>query len=198
MAKLRDNDVRIDNVRLSFPVLVEPKPVMQGKATDQTPYYQATFLLPPTFDRRPLIAALKVAMVLKWGKEVPISRDKNPIKSCEGMTYAGYAPGWWFVRTKTKRKPGLVDVNGAPLSPEDYEKLYPGRYVNALVSAFGWEFSGIKGVSFSLSGIQCARDAERLDAQHNVLDVFGALSDDELGEQATADVGGSDLDFLDG
>lgn len=193
-AELRPVDVRIDNVRLSFPVLAEPKMVMNGATEDKTLYFQASFLLPPDFDRKPVLRALTEAKKAAWG-DTPMKFEghKNPLRECSKLErrYDGYADGWFVIRTKTKRKPALVDRNGQPLT--DPSKLYAGCWVNAFLSAFTWDHKlGGKGLSLSLNAIQFVRDGDRLDGGVNALDVFEPLDDSEIETLAGSGADGID------
>lgn len=180
--KFSETDIVTPDVRLSFPALFEPKPRARG--SDKLTY-QATLLLPPKTDMAPFVAAMKAAMMAKFGKLLPLAGRGNPIHKAEEKQYAGYEPGWHYISTNNTRAPAVVDQLKRPVT--DPDRMYPGLWVRAFLNAYAWDNpAGGKGVSFSLNAIQVVRDGERLDGRREVNpdEVFTAL---EMPQDGAAD-----------
>lgn len=187
--KKPSRSLRLNSVRLAFPAVFKPRPKSKDQPDKLT--YQATLLLPPSFDLAPLKAAAQAAVVAKFDKVV---RCKNPIRPAEdkeGM--AGFEPGWHFISAWSNQRPAVVDRRAVPITDESV--IYPGVWVNCHVSAFAWDHpTGGKGVSFNLDALQFVKDDERLDGRVNVGNVFEALDDE--GETAVVSQDDDENPFL--
>ncbi len=164
--------------RLSFPALFEAAPQM-GDATKLK--FEATILLPPDTDIAPLHAALKKAVLDKFGELIPLAPDKYPIKDCEAKTAAkplkGYLSGWHCITTKSDYAPELFDQRVKPLI--DQEALYAGCWVNLFCKAYGYNVKGNRGVTFGLNAVQLVRDGDRLDGRVSGVKAFAPVAMDD-------------------
>lgn len=181
--------------RLAFPSPFELKPRAQGLPPT---HYQTSILLPPNTDLKPLAEAVKAAMVKKFGKPIQLKDKGNPIRKAEAQEYAGYAPGWWEIRSSSERKIPVVGPDKLPIT--DKTQVWGGQWANVILSAYGWgPNAGGQGVSFELGAIQIAKpgaDSDpggaRLDGRGKPVDpdeVFTALElpAEEAGAPGTSD-----------
>lgn len=170
MATLGDFDIVTDPCRLSFPELFEPKPRFQGEGRLT---YQATLLLPPSFDLAPLRALVQKASQAEWKKVMPpAKRTKdnaspyvNPIRKAEekerdGRLMAGFEVGGHFISAHGNDKPYLVDERANVVI--DKTKFYSGCWCRFHLQAYPWEKSGRWGVNLGLCGVQFVKDDARL------------------------------------
>lgn len=160
--------------RLAFPALFEPKPVSKQKPDELK--YQAVVLLPPETDLEPFYAAIKAAMVEKFGKAIKLSPAKNPIRSCaEKDDLEGYEEGWHYINTKGGYKPTVVDQKLNKVI--DAERVYPGVWACFHLNAYGWKHdTGGNGVSFSLEAVQIVKDDERFDSRREASELFEPIA----------------------
>lgn len=188
---LTSRDLITPEGRLSFPSLFEPKPRFKGSPNLT---YQCVLLLPPDTDMKPFHAAIKAAMVAKWGKVVQLPGDKNPIRSCSDKhDVSGYEDGWFYLNLHSRNRPGVVDRVCVPVT--DPARVYPGMWVRAFINSFAWEHpSGGRGISFGLNSIQLVRDDERLDGRRDATQVFTPLGDLEGSPSSTP--AADDLDAM--
>lgn len=165
--KLPATDLVTPEVRLSFPQLFVAK-APPPSVTNPNPKkkFSTIILIPPTVSLEPFVAAVKAAMLKKWGQLVSLPIEKNPIKdaaaSKPGMK--GFDPGWRFITISANedRRPAVVDQRNVPVT--DPAKVYPGMWVRAYINAYAYGGTpGIpKGVAFGVNAIQLVRDGERL------------------------------------
>lgn len=173
--------VLLQNVRLSFPALFKPRP--KSRKTPDQLTFQATFLLPPSFDVKALERAAQAAVMAKFNKPV---RVKSPIRDAGEKDFAGYEQGWKFISAWSNNRPAVVDRRAAPVVDEGL--IYPGLWVNAHVNAFAWDHpEGGKGVSWNLNAIQIVRDDERLDGRVATGSVFAPLDEVETASTVSDD-----------
>lgn len=154
-------ELKLKNVRLSFPDLFKPRPFNPG----DTPKFKATFLIPKD---DPQIKAIEAAIVAtakeKWPKDwqkVLASIKGNANKFCfqdgDNKTYDGYE-GMMALSASNKARPSVFDRDRSVLT-EDDGKPYAGCFVNCIVDLFAYTNSG-NGIAASLSGVQFFRDGE--------------------------------------
>lgn len=154
----------LNNVRITFPNLFEPKAAEAG----QKPKFSASFLFAKD---HPAAAELKNAIVKaakeKWNEKADAILKElfagNKLCLHDGdakASYAGYA-GNLFVNASNDARPLVIGADRAPLVAAD-GKPYSGSYVNAKVSIWAQDNKFGKRVNASLMGVQFARDGERL------------------------------------
>lgn len=178
--ELSPRDVVTPPVRLAFPALFKPRPKMKvpgGTDEKQRLTYQAVLLMPPEIALEPFHAAMKAAMLDKFGKIEKLPADRNPIRSCDEKAGSvdGYEPGWRYINTHSGYAPAVVDQRRQPILDQD--AIFAGCWCRFHINAYAWIFGAKKGVSFSLNAVQLVRTDERLDGRSNVDDVFEALED---------------------
>lgn len=165
--KLPATDLITPDVRLSFPQLFVAKaPPPSPTNPNPKKKFSTIILMPPTVALEPFVAAVKAAMLKKWGQLVQLPADKNPIKdaaaSKPGMK--GFDQGWRFITISANEdhRPAIVDQRNVPVT--DPSKVYPGMWVRAYINAYAYGGTpGIpKGVAFGVNALQIVRDGERL------------------------------------
>ncbi len=158
--------------RLAFPALREPKPRYHDNPRLT---YQATVLLPPDYDLKPIAAVMKAAMMRKWHKVIRLKPIYNPIRNCEEKDECeGYDEGWRYINTHTGYKPDLVDAAAEPIL--DTEVFYPGCWCKFALDVFAWDKPKVgQGVSFSLTALQFFEDDDRFDNKVSATDLFTAI-----------------------
>ena len=156
--------VNLNNVRITFPQLFEPKQV-NGQGD---PKFSAAFLFAKDHAG---VAALQKAILdaanEKWGAKAGDvlkalkASDKICVHDGDAKSdYDGYA-GNYFLNASNKIRPLVVDGNKAPLDSSS-GKPYSGCYVNAIVEIWPQDNQFGKRVNASLLGVQFVGDGERL------------------------------------
>jgi len=151
-------DIRLTNVRLSFPVLWEPK---EYKVGDGNPRFSATLLIEPGSENDQKIReAIRQAAEEKYGKKAEANLKQwagNSQRYCyldgNSKDYEGYE-GRWYLACHSRTRPTLVDRDRTRLVEED-GKLYGGCYVNAMVSIYA-QAGENPGIRASFTGLQFA------------------------------------------
>lgn len=190
--------VRLNNVRLAFPVLFEPKP-FAGEPNSE-PSYSASLLLDPA-KNADAVAAVRAAMTQvakeKWTDPAMLSSRIANIKAKDRMClhdgnlkaqYAGF-PNMLYVSARNAQSVLVVDRDKKPLTARS-GRPYAGCFVNALVDVYAQDNSFGFGINASLMGIQFVADGE----------AFGAgapLDPDAFDDISDTGAGGADDGFAD-
>lgn len=185
MKDLPETDLVTVPCRLSFPALWTPRPKsleLKDSTDPKDLVYSATLLLPPGTDLTPFKAAVRAAMLGRWGE---IVRLKHPVlrraEDREKET-EGYDPGWVYLSASNTARVPVVDRRAVPV--DDQSSVYAGMWVLAYLNAYAWEHKvGGRGVSWGLNGIQVYKDDKPFGNVRQVRDVFEALdlTDDDQG-----------------
>lgn len=159
--------------RLSFPSLFKAT-TPRNSGADAKPKFSLTMLFPKDTDLRDLRRMAFDAFAKKFGE----NRDKWPgnfkkldfksyvtdstdgvwpFRDGDSQGYDGYE-GMVSIKASSDMRPTVVDNHRQPIIEE--KDIYPGCYCRAVVTAYGWENSGKKGVSFGLLAVQKVRDGE--------------------------------------
>lgn len=162
--------------RLSYPILFTPKANDQGKML-----YSCALLFPKDFATAgarlglpprlieaagPALSAMKklaaeTAIEFFGGKDkLPLGIKNQDLGKASGWPFRdqaqrpgeGYEPGALMINISSTIKPGLVDRNLVDILNE--QDLYPGCWVRASVTCYGYKAKGNTGVSFGLANIQ--------------------------------------------
>ena len=154
--------LKLNNVRLSFPVLFEAKTVNgEGK-----PAFSASFLIDPA---DPQVKALNQAIEQvardKWGAKADAilkqMRATDKVALHDGdlkSNYDGF-PGNLYVSARSTTRPLVIDKDKSPLTEQD-GKPYAGCYVNASIELWAQDNNYGKRVNASLRGVQLVRDGD--------------------------------------
>lgn len=156
--------LRLENVRLTFPQLFDPKQV-NGQGD---PKFSAAFLVPKD---HPQFGAVKAALVeaatAKWSAKAQEvlkalqAADRLALHDGDAKSdYDGYA-GNYFINASNKIRPTVIGPQREPLVAAD-GKPYSGCYVNAILEFWAQDNQFGKRVNASLLGVQFWKDGERL------------------------------------
>lgn len=183
--------IRIENVRLAFPELWQPRQINGGTAR-----YSACFIIDP---KSPNVKVINDAMVaaakekfgdkaaavlakLKAEKRVPLRTEERVDK--DGQVYAGFE-GMYSLNASNKVKPLVIDANKSPLSEQD-GRPYGGCYVNAVVDIWAQNNPDPKigrRINCTLLGVQFVRDGDAFgSARVASPDAFDLLAGDNLSD----------------
>jgi hypothetical protein len=181
MSNVNPYEVKLTNVRLSFPNLFVPK----GFAGDPNskPAYSATFLLDKKVNAAN-IAALKKAMDHaireQWKGKTPSGLKLGLRDGAEKEDTDGYGPDVMFVSARNDKKVFVVDGNLEQLSA-DSGKPYAGCYVNAVVRAWAQDNKFGKRVNFALGNVQYLRPGEPFgEKMHAPEDDFAPVEEESV------------------
>lgn len=171
-----ETNVKLENVRLSFPALWQPR---QGPDAKSKPAYQAAFILHKEHNAKE-IAAVKAVIA-------QIVRDsfkgKQPPKIClrdgsEKPEVDGYGESVMFINARSDKPPHVVDRKLNPLK-ESGSIPYAGCYVNATIRLWAQDNNYGKRINAQLRGVQFVRDGDSFgEANIDVTKEFKALDDD--------------------
>lgn len=166
-----DTTVRTPDAVLSYPRLDKP----YSGFDNQEPKYQCDLLIPKTSSIDHLKAALGSAMTKKFGAREKWPKGfKSPIRDGDEKEDSPEYAGHWYITVKNKRPPRLLD-NGKQTLPAN--AFYGGCIVQAVISAYGYDKAGNRGVAFSLEGLQFRKDGERFGGGGDCADMFENFED---------------------
>jgi len=177
--------LKLNNVRLAFPVLFEAKTVNgEGK-----PAFSASFLIDPADPQvKALNAAIDQVANDKWGAKAAAilkqMRATDKVALHDGdlkSNYDGF-PGNLYVSARSTTRPLAISNDKSPLTEQD-GKPYAGCFVNASIELWAQDNNYGKRVNASLRGVQFLRDGDAFAGG-------GAASEDEFDDisaGATAD-----------
>ena len=157
--------VKLNNVRLAFPALFEPKTV-NGEGE---PRFSAAFPIKPgSPNAKALDEAVKAVAAAKWGaKSNAILGEleskgrvayKKTALSKDGEAYGGFE-GMHTLNASNKARPTVVDLDRSPLVEAD-GKPYAGCYVVAIVELWAQDNSWGKRINATQKGVQFFADGE--------------------------------------
>lgn len=106
-------------------------------------------------------------------KELPGNYKKGVRDGAEKESLEGYGPGTKFASLTSKMRPGVVDMNGNDISPEEgnADEVYSGAYFQATVTVYSYDNKN-KGVSLGLYNLRKVKDGPRLDLRTNAAEDF--------------------------
>lgn len=156
--------LNLNNVRLAFPALWEPKAFDEN--SDEK--YQANLLIPKDSKQvADINRVIKEVAMEKWGAKADSilkTLQGNNMKYCfldgdDRSDSDGFA-GNFFLNAKSKSRPLVIDRNKSPLTAAD-GRPYGGCYVNANVEIYAQDHKTYgKGIRCQLRGIQFYRDGD--------------------------------------
>lgn len=131
-------------------------------------------------------------------KELPGNYKKGVRDGAEKESLEGYGPGTKFASLTSKMRPGVVDMAGNDISPEEgnADEVYSGAYFQATVTVYSYDNKN-KGVSLGLYNLRKVKDGPRLDLRTNAAEDFeddSELDDGWLDEDEDDDIDNDDGD----
>lgn len=161
-------NVTIENVRISYPTLFNPKQVA-GKGD---PKYSAAFIIAADNPGLKAVVDAASAAIQKTypAGNVPANFKHLPLMKGEEK-YPGKADyeGMYVLNSSNRSAPTVVDQQMNKVI--DPGAVYPGMYVNVGLSVYTYN-NVSKGVTCGLEAVQLVRDGERLDSRPSVNDLF--------------------------
>lgn len=160
--------------RASFANVFKPRVPFEGQ--------EAVYSVEMLFDKKDkefgnmnwLKKAIKEVADAKWGAGKYPKNFKTPIKDGDEKELEGYS-GHWFLTTKSKQKPGVVDKNlDEIVEPSEF---YSGCFARATVVVKTYSTAGNNGVAVYLQNLQKVKDGEAFSGKRNAKDDFDALEE---------------------
>lgn len=155
-------NIKLENVRLSYPSLFKPKAFEDGG----TAKFSASFIL----DKKTHAKKIKEIQAAIAQLQTDAFKGKVPknIKIClrdgsEKEDTDGYGDGVMFISSSSSRRPPVVDRDLSPLTETD-TKPYAGCFVNATVRLWVQDNQYGKRVNAELRAVQFAKDGEAFGA----------------------------------
>jgi hypothetical protein len=187
--------IRLDNVRISFPSLFAPEAFKKG----DRPAYQGHFLFAKD-DREnyeKIMRGISKVARAKWkGKaKVILKQLRKAGKICiyngdekvdtEGNSVDGY-PDCYYVSARSYVRPTVVDKNPKKQLSEDDGKIYSGCYVNVYLALWVQTGQWGKRINAQLQGVQFSEEGESFGggqaADPGVFDSIADEFDDDMDE----------------
>jgi hypothetical protein len=151
-----------ETVRLHYPNVIEPKPIMGQGA----PKFSVGLLIPKTdiITLARLEAAMKAAAMdglRLWGGQIP-SNLLTPLHDgdVDRPGYPEYA-GCMYLNATSARRPYVVDANLAIIM--DPAAVYAGCFGRASLFFFAYFYAGKAGIGVRLNGLQKTADGEPIE-----------------------------------
>jgi hypothetical protein len=155
-------ELKLENVRLAFPVLFEPKTMNAG----EKPAWSAVFILP---NDHPQLARVRQAVEQvgsdkfgsQWAKIRPGLQSAGKLCFRDGADKSAYDgfEDCWYLSTRAYARPGVYDRDTSVLTERD-GVVYAGCYVNALVDIYAQDNAYGRRINATLRGVQFARDGD--------------------------------------
>lgn len=170
--KTQESSLRVitGEAKLSYPHILTAQKGDQGKKDK----FSGTLIFAPGSNLDALKAAVLQAGEAKWpgkfSEMVRLGQVRLPFRT--DWEAKNYPENSVFINCRSDNRPGLAYPYASKEDPTKPEKVpldkvqetfYAGAIVRASVTAFGYDNSGNKGVSFALNNLQFIRDGERLD-----------------------------------
>ncbi len=177
---LNANQVLTGKVRFSYAHVFEPKAAQNGG----DPKYSVTLLLPKsdkaTYGRiKAAIEAAKEAFRAKNPKGLPangkIAMHDGDGPMPNGGEYGPECAGCYVINASSKNPPTVIDAFKNEIMNKT--ELYSGCYGRAILSLYGYDTNGNKGVAFGLEAVQKLEDGEPLGGSRVSADDFDDLDD---------------------
>jgi len=174
--------VKTPLARLSFPHLFKRARMDEN----QEAKFSCNLIFEDGTDLSALKRAAMQAIRDKWGDKPP-KKLRTPFRDGNDMNYDGYEDAT-FISCRSSTKPGVIVGRDREVCTDESE-IYGGCYVVASVTAFAYDTSGNKGVSFALNNVWKVRDGEafgnaRVAAEDDFAD--HEVDEDAFGEDDTA------------
>lgn len=179
--------IKLNNVRLAFPTLFEPKAVNgEGK-----PAFSASLLLDRSDKQNAEInATIEAVAKEKWGAKADAmlkqlrASDKVALHNGDlKSSYAGFE-GMNYVSARNAVRPTVLDADKTPLTESD-GRVYAGCYVNVVLDLWAQDNNYGKRVNATLMGVQFSRDGDAFSG--------GGASSDEDFDDVTAGADAEDF-----
>ena len=163
-------------VRGSYLSLFTAKLPQNAKEGD-TPKFSMTVLIPKTdlTTLAKLEKAREVAIALKWPGKRPAKidttlHDGDAPKVSNGEAYGDECKGHMVMAVSSKYKPEVLDRDGNEII--DPSVCGSGDYFKVSLNAYGYDFSGKRGISYGLGNLLFWERGESLGGKSRATDDF--------------------------
>ena len=182
---MRETQVVLENVRLSFVHLLKPYAAVPGAEEK----YSVTILLPKTdtVAKAKLDAAIEAAKAWgrekKWGGSVPPIcptpiHDGDGVKQ-DGTDFGPEGKGMWVMTASSKADRPVEVVDRQLNRILDATEIYSGMYANVAINVYPYLYAAKKGIGFGLGPVQKTADGESFGgAAPTAASVFTAIGGD--------------------
>jgi hypothetical protein len=159
----------IGPVRIAYPHLLKPRTsIINGKEETR---FEAVMLIPK--ESADLVekvrAAIKTAFAAKFGDQVKLAKDKQPLKDGDASVTdddadAGKYPGYFFANVKgwPDNPPQLKHADKSPIT--DPGTMTSGDWVYMLVKPRAYAFEATKGVALDILGARLIKKGDAIGA----------------------------------
>ena len=151
----------LQNVRLSFPALFEPKANDSGKLS-----YGAGFIFPPSHPSKAVLdKIIDEVGTEKWGQKWPALKkqmaagDSLLVHNGDAKASLDGYEGNLYLNANNVVRPTIVDRDTSPLIAAD-GKPYSGCYVNAILDIWAQDNKFGKKINAQLQGVQFYKDGD--------------------------------------
>ncbi len=177
-----NNAITINEVRLSYTNLFQPKPPFNNPTGD--PKYSTTILVPKNNATAKAIIDQEIARVMnaavssKWGGVRPPQpaicvHDGDGPRPSDGSSFGEECKGCWVFTASSKQPPFVVDGQVQPII--DPTQIYSGMWANVSVTFYAYNSAGKKGIGCALNGVQKLRDDTPLSSRVTAQEAFQVL-----------------------
>jgi hypothetical protein len=193
--------VRIDNVILSYPRIVEPGFNNMSNKTQ----YSAVFLIPKsdTATVEKVQNAIAAAKATDRAVKAGIKPDSKNVKTTLHDGADKDDPrltDYWVLNTTASNKPGVVYKDLSPVTSVD--EAWAGQLVSAQVNMYAYNVSGNKGISAGLNNVMLYGTPSsggvegplgRLDGRSSAAAAFSDIAEKPVVEEGSAEEAFSDF-----
>ena len=182
-------EVRLDNVRMAFVNIFEPKQVNN----EGEPKYTVTALLPKGSPQLEIMEkAMKEVAREKWPKEAArvykalVSEAKTCLRDGDNKNYGGFE-NHMYVSASSKVRPLIMDMDKTKLTNADAARIYSGCYGYVLLDVWAQDNQHGKRINAVLKGVMKAADGEAFTGGAPATEADFADIEVPEGEEATAE-----------
>ena len=162
--------------RVSYPAVFKSK----LNKLSQKMEFSLEALFPKGADLSVVQAAAFAAGAKKWGDDRtkwPAFKNKTfrdqAEKVKDGKLPDGCVAGAFFVRLKSEKRPGVVDINRQEILEES--KFYAGCWARAHINAYAYDKGGNTGIALNLNHVQFMRDGDPFSGRPTVESAFSPV-----------------------
>lgn len=156
------SNLRINNVRISYPVLFRPKGFEGNDQAEKK--YSAVFVLDKQKnkkDLRDIQNAIRAVIDEKWGDKRPKNIKLCLIEASEKEGTYSNEEDLMLLSSSTPRRPPVVGKNPENEVHEDDDEVWPGCFVNASVRFWAQDNKYGKRVNCELRAVQTLAKGDR-------------------------------------
>ncbi len=170
----RKDLIKLNDVRLSFPALFQPKGPKGAK-----PKYEATFLLDKTIHAKEIktIQEQIDETLDRWKIKRPVPESFKLCFRDGDLNEREESKGNYTLIARSERMVPLLDKDAKTLITDE-RRFYGGCYVSAYIQIYEYNNTG-KGITAFLKSVQFRKDGERFGGIHDVFKAYDALDTDE-------------------